>query len=77
MFRGGYTGVAEREAVTGAATGRKYGDDGIRTHDLRLAKPALSQLSYIPGDLENTPLSMPCQESAAQNQRRKPIKQPT
>ena len=24
------------------------GDDGIRTHDLRLAKAALSQLSYIP-----------------------------
>lgn len=24
------------------------GDDGIRTRDLRLAKPALSQLSYIP-----------------------------
>ena len=26
-----------------------YGDDGTRTHDLRLAKAALSQLSYIPG----------------------------
>ena len=24
------------------------GDDGVRTHDLRLAKPALYQLSYIP-----------------------------
>ena len=24
------------------------GDDGDRTHDLRLAKPALSQLSYVP-----------------------------
>ena len=24
------------------------GDDGVRTRDLRLAKPALSQLSYIP-----------------------------
>ncbi len=24
------------------------GDDGDRTHDLRLAKPALYQLSYIP-----------------------------
>ncbi len=24
------------------------GDDGIRTHDLWLAKPALSQLSYVP-----------------------------
>src|ERR1700722_2472403 len=27
------------------------GDDGDRTHDLRLAKPALYQLSYVPGDL--------------------------
>ena len=28
---------------------REYGgDDGDRTHDLRLAKPALSQLSYVP-----------------------------
>ena len=26
-----------------------YGDDGTRTHDFRLAKPALSQLSYVPG----------------------------
>ena len=25
------------------------GDDGDRTHNLRLAKPALSQLSYVPG----------------------------
>jgi hypothetical protein len=25
------------------------GDDGTRTHDFRLAKPALSQLSYVPG----------------------------
>ena len=24
------------------------GDDGTRTHDFRLAKPALSQLSYVP-----------------------------
>ena len=24
------------------------GDDGARTHGLRLAKPALSQLSYVP-----------------------------
>jgi hypothetical protein len=24
------------------------GDDGDRTHNLRLAKPALSQLSYVP-----------------------------
>ena len=28
--------------------GAKSGDDGDRTHDLRLAKPALYQLSYIP-----------------------------
>lgn len=28
--------------------GPTYGDDGTRTHDLRLAKAALSQLSYIP-----------------------------
>ena len=27
------------------------GDDGIRTHDFRLAKPALSQLSYVPDQL--------------------------
>ena len=27
----------------------KTGDDGTRTHDFRLAKPALSQLSYVPG----------------------------
>ncbi len=26
------------------------GDDGVRTHDLRLAKPALYQLSYIPDE---------------------------
>ena len=40
-----------------------YGDEGIRTLDLRLAKPALSQLSYIPGRLENTLFRMQCQES--------------
>lgn len=28
--------------------GHTGGDDGDRTHDLRLAKPALSQLSYVP-----------------------------
>src|SRR5262245_51229045 len=28
---------------------RRTGADGGRTHDLRLAKPALSQLSYSPG----------------------------
>jgi hypothetical protein len=27
------------------------GDDGDRTHDLRLAKPALYQLSYIPEEV--------------------------
>src|SRR5262245_54024960 len=30
------------------ATGPTHGADGDRTHDLRLAKPALSQLSYSP-----------------------------
>ena len=29
-----------------------HGADGDRTHDLRLAKPALSQLSYSPSDRE-------------------------
>ena len=28
--------------------GSSGGDNGVRTHDLRLAKPALSQLSYVP-----------------------------
>ena len=31
------------------------GDDGVRTHDLRLAKPALSQLSYIPINMNIRP----------------------
>ena len=31
------------------------GDDGDRTHDLRLAKPALSQLSYVPFFSNNRP----------------------
>ncbi len=31
------------------------GDDGSRTHDLWLAKPALSQLSYVPGLLSQKP----------------------
>ncbi len=31
------------------------GDDGVRTRDLRLAKPALSQLSYIPSPLAEGP----------------------
>jgi hypothetical protein len=30
------------------------GDDGDRTHDLRLAKPALYQLSYIPAGHHST-----------------------
>jgi hypothetical protein len=42
-----------------------YGADGDRTHDLRLAKPALSQLSYSPSkdvglgrvELPTSPLS--------------------
>ncbi len=36
-----------RPAATIAATGN--GDDRDRTGNLRLAKPALSQLSYVPG----------------------------
>jgi hypothetical protein len=35
------------------------GDEGIRTLDLRLAKPALSQLSYIPGARNIYPLLPP------------------
>ena len=35
-------------AVRRTATGIAHGADGDRTHDLRLAKPALSQLSYSP-----------------------------
>src|SRR5438309_2631387 len=41
-----------RSGSAGTAAGitrrRAYGADGDRTHDLRLAKPALSQLSYSP-----------------------------
>src|SRR5579863_4542466 len=33
----------------GAVSVLTRGDDGDRTHDLRLAKPALYQLSYVPG----------------------------
>ena len=32
------------------------GDNRVRTDDLRLAKPALSQLSYIPGNQEKSTL---------------------
>ena len=32
---------------------RARGADGDRTHDLRLAKPALSQLSYSPGTVRS------------------------
>src|SRR5262245_42082151 len=35
---------------SGRATPARDGADGDRTHDLRLAKPALSQLSYSPAD---------------------------
>ena len=35
--------------ASGIARGHRNGADGGRTHDLRLAKPALSQLSYSPG----------------------------
>ena len=34
--------------AAGITRRRAYGADGDRTHDLRLAKPALSQLSYSP-----------------------------
>ena len=34
--------------TAGIALNRPNGADGDRTHDLRLAKPALSQLSYSP-----------------------------
>ncbi len=27
---------------------RSSGDDGVRTHDLRIANATLSQLSYVP-----------------------------
>ena len=37
------TYFADKEALVYSG-----GDDGIRTRGLRLAKPALSQLSYIP-----------------------------
>ena len=36
------------EAIQPLACAFNGGDDGDRTHDLRLAKPALSQLSYVP-----------------------------
>ena len=29
----------------------KTGDDGARTHNPRLAKPVLSQLSYVPAEI--------------------------
>ncbi len=34
----------------------KCGDEGDRTPNLRLAKPALSQLSYIPSNFQSHPL---------------------
>jgi hypothetical protein len=37
-----------RPASTGRDGGRGSGDDGARTHNPRLAKPVLSQLSYVP-----------------------------
>src|SRR5262245_56469542 len=36
------------------ASHARSGADGDRTHDLRLAKPALSQLSYSPADPRGT-----------------------
>ena len=38
------------------ASHARDGADGDRTHDLRLAKPALSQLSYSPADPRSTVL---------------------
>ena len=41
---GGSAGITDAEPFL-----RSGGDSGARTRSLRLAKPALSQLSYIPG----------------------------
>ncbi len=44
------------------------GDDGDRTHDLRLAKPALYQLSYIP---DESPFYSPRDPELAREARRR------
>ena len=41
-------GARARGAVVDSLSSRSGGDSGDRTRNLRLAKPALSQLSYIP-----------------------------
>ena len=41
-------GAGQKTGARGAPEPLRGGDDGDRTHDLRLAKPALSQLSYVP-----------------------------
>ena len=43
------------EAIQPLACAFDGGDDGDRTHDLRLAMPALSQLSYIPTSSNKRP----------------------
>jgi hypothetical protein len=43
--------VGARGQVPTEITVQFRGDEGDRTLDLRLAKPALYQLSYVPGDL--------------------------
>jgi hypothetical protein len=37
------------ERAPSLSRGESNGDDGIRTHDLRIANATLSQLSYVPG----------------------------
>ena len=44
-----------REKPVRVHPARAGGDDRDRTGDLRLAKPALSRLSYIPGAARATP----------------------
>ena len=41
-------GIPGDVGMTQPGIARRDGADGDRTHDLRLAKPALSQLSYSP-----------------------------
>ena len=56
MFHGSKSGGVDRDPAGACARGaggdslssRSGGDSGDRTRNLRLAKPALSQLSYIP-----------------------------
>src|SRR5579871_1361379 len=55
LTRGRATRTMARPAVREELPYRTCGDDGVRTRDLRLAKPALSQLSYIPSSLADRP----------------------